>query len=267
MKRRHSHWLLVLLSLALTLSPERIRVKARENLLTILGKMARLLASPAEASSEQAGESSQVAHYRRAIHMLEVQNSRLKHALAQAGAVPELLSGQSVSLVPVDAAALTAGTSIRRRLLLTEGRNLGIDVGQSAVVGSALVGVVVQVSPRAAELRLILDPAFRIIGLVRATKIEGIVRGTAGDQLIFEVAAEEKSTRELPLRVGQEIMTSSRSSLCPIPSLIGRVVKVERFGALTRAVLAPAIDGRKLTSVVVLRPRETEPKTSIPGAK
>jgi rod shape-determining protein MreC len=260
MKRQsHSHWILVALSLALTVSPARFRVKAREGTLHIVGKMARLVASPAEASANKQGESSEIAQYQRVIHRFEVENSRLKHALAQAGAVPEVLRGQgAVSLVPVDAAPLNAGTSIQRRLLLTEGHNLGITVGQSAVVGTALVGVVVQVTSRNAELRLILDPAFRIRGVVHGTEIEGLIRGTAGDKLIFEVAADEKSTREVPLKLGQKIMTSSHSTLCPIPSVIGRVSKIERFGALTRAEISPAIDGRRLNSVVVLRPNDID---------
>ena len=33
----------------------------------------------------------------------------------------------------------------------------------------------------------------------------------------------------------------------------GRVVEVENFGSLTRAFLLPAVDGRGLQSVVVLR--------------
>lgn len=261
--QRHSHWILVCLSLALTVSPERLRVKARESVLTVLGKMARLVASPVEASDDKNGESSEVAQYQRVIHMLEVQNSRLQHALKQAGAVPELLRGQgSVSLVPVDTAPLTAGTSIQRRLMLTEGHNLGIKIGQSAVMGTALVGVVVQVTERAAELRLVTDPGFRIIGVVRGTKIEGITRGSAGDRMIFEVAADEKSTTQTPIEVGQDIMTAPRSTLCPIPSIIGRVVKVERFGALTRAEIVPAIEGREMKSVVILRPIKNKIKTT-----
>lgn len=254
MKRgRRRHWGLVLLAALITASPESARLRAREALLEVFGRFARLVASPAEAA-EAPGENPEAARFAREVRRLEAENEKLKLALQQAGAVPEAIAQGAVSLVPVDAQPLTAGTSIQRRLLLSAGRNLGIARGQAALVGTSLVGVVVQVSARAAELRLVTDPGFRIRGALKGREVEGLVRGRAGDSLTLEVVADAEATEPVEIALGEEVMTSPKSSLCPLPSLLGRVVAIERMGALTRCELAPALDGRALEGVVVLRP-------------
>lgn len=258
-RRRHQQPLLVvLLAFGLTLSPQSWRLRARGLVLGTLARVARLVAAPAEAAnqntpSDDAVASDREADLQRELARVKSDNDRLREALEQAGAVPEILRGQeALSLVPVHASPMTAGTSISRRLLLTEGSNLGIDRGQAAVVGNALVGIVVEVAPRAAQVRLVTDPAFRIRAVVQGTEIEGLVTGRAGRLLCFE-APPGKDARRAPITVGQVITSSPRSSVCPVPSVLGRVVEVENFGSLTRAFLLPAVDGRGLQSVVVLR--------------
>lgn len=271
MKRRpNSPWIVVAMAFAMTLTPAKFRRRVRLSLLNSMARCARLVASPVEASEKRQdgpGSGSAADQFRQEIRYLEAENARLKHALEQAGAVPEILKGQGgVSLVPVDVSPLTAGTSIKRRLLLTEGRNLGIERGHSAVVGTALVGVVVQVSERAGELRLITDPEFRMRGRVDGTDIEGLVKGRAGELLFFEVASQDDQVTDLPLKLGQCVSSSPQSQLCPIPSVIGRIVEVERFGGLTRATLRPVVEARAVSSVVILRP-SPEGSEGKPAAK
>jgi rod shape-determining protein MreC len=257
-RRSYRPWLVLLVALGITASPRDLRLQARRALLDSSARLARLVASPAEAAVTRAETASaEQRRLQRQLHRLKSENARLSQALELAGAVPEVLQGRgAVALVPVDAAPLTAGTSIHRRLLLTEGENLGIAPGQAAVLGSALVGVVVQSSRRAAELRLLTDPGFRIRARVQNLELEGLVRGTAAGYLLLEIPPKKDAIGRPKVRVGHVVTSSPQSSLCPIPSIIGQVISVEHFGALTRARVRPAVDARGISSVVVLRPGE-----------
>jgi len=252
-RRRPGAWFFLVLAAALSISPRAFRLRARQAMLSVLARVSRLLASQAEASSE---EDQGAGQDEREVRRLELEVARLSHALRQAGAVPEVLrGGAGVSLVPVDAVPLGGGTSLTRRLLLSEGANLGIARGQAAVIGGALAGIVVTVAERAAELRLVTDPAFRIRGVTAKGQLEGLVSGTAGSRMFFEVAPEEGRGEVGAIELGELVMTSPRSALCPVPSRIGRITKIERFGAVIRATLSPVVDERAIASVVILRPR------------
>lgn len=258
MKRRRSHWLIVLAALAIAASPAWLRDRVRGRLLSALAAVARQVASPAEAASITArakGAPEPEGRVERELHRLRAENERLRKALQQAGAVPELIARQgAISLVPVDVAPLTAGTSIQRRLLLLQGRRIGLERGQAAIIGGALIGVIVNAQEDAAELRLSTDPAFRIRAVVKGTEVEGLVAGGAGDVLRFELVVDEKASDKADcLRVGALIVSSPRSSLCPIPSTLGRVTAVERFGSLVRATVRPTVDARGARSVIVLK--------------
>lgn len=257
MKRQnHQHWIWLILAIVMTVSPAKVRDTARGYLLQFYGHCARLLAGGSERHEMDLAKSKPDPKTQQELAKLKEQNQALRAALVQAGAVPEAFRGNAqLSLVPVKASPLTAASSIQRRLLLHGGQNLGLKKGHSAVVGSGLVGVIVQSRRSSAELRLVLDPSFRIRGKIEHRDVEGLLRGAPGDRLIFEVVAPKGADRSVILNVGEILKTSPNSTLCPIPTVLGRLVKVQQFGALTRAEVVPAIDGRALNSVVVLRPQ------------
>jgi rod shape-determining protein MreC len=149
-----------------------------------------------------------------------------------------------------------------KTILLDCGSMHGVRRDQPVLAPNGLVGRVVEVAPTSARVQLLTDSVSAVGGLIRRTRVTGIISGILG---------AGARIRYLPLMsdvaVGDEVVTSGMGGLFPKGILIGRIATVERkSGALFQeATLTPAVDLSRLEEVLILKGIEVregfEPRT------
>ena len=136
-----------------------------------------------------------------------------------------------------------------KTVLLDRGSLEGIRRNQPALAPDGLVGRVVEVTLTSSRVQLLTDPVSAVGGLIRRTRVTGIVSGNLG---------AGARVRYLPLMadvaVGDEVVTSGMGGVFPKGILIGRITSVERkSGALFQeATLQSAVDLSRLEEVLIL---------------
>jgi len=137
----------------------------------------------------------------------------------------------------------------RGSVTISAGEREGIAAGQPVVVGNALCGVVTEVWPLAARVRLLTDPGHRVWAELdrEGERTEGYVAGRSG-------ALE---MRLVPAGAGGEgapVFTGAGSALVPRGLLIGVVTRFtddDRDG-VAEVDLEPAVDAGRVRIVNVL---------------
>ena len=106
-----------------------------------------------------------------------------------------------------------------------------------------------------AKIVLVTDSGSSVSALVQTSRASGIVRGQYGDTLVMEWILQSD-----PVKPGDVVVTAGLGlgtelrSLYPKGLVIGTVVDVTKaeVSAYQRAVVAPAVDLRKLENVLVI---------------
>lgn len=258
---RWTAWLPVGACLLLPALPATVRDRARERLLDLHARLARL-AGDREAR-EEAGPGDD------RVKLLEAENAGLRRALLEAGAVRELAeAGPRVRLIPAEAMPLGAGRELLHRIVLGRGRQDGVLPGHPVLAGDALVGMVAATSEGTCEVRLVSDPSFRIRAtLPRALgDVEGLLLGDGTGLLSFQPAILDPTAPAPVPQVGETILSSRASLLCGVPAVLGVVVEVVRVPGSTvpQGRVRPTVDLDRLSSVVIVRPGSDE--VAAPGA-
>ncbi len=136
------------------------------------------------------------------------------------------------------------------RLWIDRGSSQGLRVGQAVLSeDGALVGEVVALGPRGAEVRLITDPDFAAGAVTGAHTAAGVVQGNGSRRLDFLYLSPEAA-----IEVGDKVYTSGASGEIPRGLYIGRVIKVIKEPELerVRVEVAPAAQLDLLSFVLVV---------------
>lgn len=248
-------WAPVAACLALPLLPAPARRAARDRLLDLHVKLARVAGEVGPLPHERAAQD---AAQNRA-ELLEAEVARLRRALVEAGAATQLTeAAPRARLIPAEAMALGAGRELVHRVVLGRGRRDGVLVGQPVLAGDALVGTVAAASEATCEVRLVTDPTFRIRATIsRATgEVEGLLLGDGSDLLAFQPAILDPTAPAPVPQVGEAILSSRASLLCGVPAVLGVVVEVVRVPGSTvpQARVRPTVDLDRLDAVVIVHP-------------
>ncbi len=183
---------------------------------------------------------------------LKETNRRLELDLerySQALRVQEFQSPAVVATAPVTG---VDPSPILARITLGRGSSRGVRENMPVTVPEGLVGLVTEITPRSAVVRAVTDPESRIGVTVRGRGGQGIARGELGG-LIRVVNYYEND----PVRVGDEIETSSRGGLFPRGILVGEVIEVfaKKPNSLRIEFLVrPAVDMPGLQVVSLIDP-------------
>ena len=134
-------------------------------------------------------------------------------------------------------------------LVIDAGRNRGLAVGMPVVTPVGLVGRVSAVADRSARVLLLLDRTSSVSALLQNSRVSGQVEGVAGGGLVmvFITASDPIAPRELAV-------TSRLGGTLPqgIPIGIVRTLEPDSSTAGVRAVIDPAVDFRRLETVMVM---------------
>ncbi|MCI5815476.1 rod shape-determining protein MreC [Ruminococcus sp.] len=137
--------------------------------------------------------------------------------------------------------------------VIDRGREDSISVNDPVMTGEGLVGVITEVADSYATVRTVLSPDLSIGAVCNRTKDTGIVEGN------LHYAADGKTKmiymdKAMTMQQGDLVITAGSSGLFPRGCVIGNVVEtgMEESGLSAYAVIQPAVNLERITSVVVL---------------
>jgi rod shape-determining protein MreC len=188
---------------------------------------------------------------------LTLENARLAEAAiaAQQGAKLEATQ-RALTYSTVTAPVIARDPSgVLKTLVIGAGTDQGVRVDQIVLSEQGVVGRVSEAGSNYAKVLLITDSASSVSALVQTSRASGIVRGQYGDTLVMEWILQSD-----PVKSGDIIVTAGLGlgnelrSLYPKGLVIGTVVDVTKaeVSAYQRAVVAPAVDLRKLEHVLII---------------
>jgi rod shape-determining protein MreC len=113
---------------------------------------------------------------------------------------------------------------------------------------------VIQPSPRAAKVQLLIDRNAAAGALVERTRAQGVVIGIGADELRMDYVSGSAE-----VKAGDVVVTSGIDGIYPKGFVIGQIQSVKRgAGEYSSIVIRPAVDFSALEAVlIVVTPRPT----------
>jgi rod shape-determining protein MreC len=197
------------------------------------------------------------ADLRAANDRLTLENARLAEAAiaAQQGATLQATQ-RALPYKTITAPVIARDPSgVLKTIVIGAGTDGGLRVDDVVLSEQGVVGRVSEAGSNYAKVLLITDSASSVSALVQTNRASGIVRGQFGDTLLMEWILQSD-----PVKPGDVIVTAGLGlgtelrSLYPKGLVIGTVVDVTKaeVSAYQRAVVAPAVDLRKLENVLII---------------
>ncbi len=184
---------------------------------------------------------------------LEQAQLRLHELEAQASQSEELAAllelKQAYAQAPLVAAKVIAVSpaSATRGILIDRGATAGVAVNSVVLTPTGVVGKVVTVFPRTAQVLLITDRKSGVGVRVAGSELVGVVKGTGATECVLEYIPNDA---EIP--AGAKLYTSGQDQLFPAGLPVGRV-RSSRPGELFQEVqVEPAASLNRLDYVLVL---------------
>jgi len=188
---------------------------------------------------------------------LTLENARLAEAAIAAQQGAKLDAAQRALPYKTIAAPVIARdpSGVLKTIVIGGGTDQGVRVDQIVMSEQGVIGRITEVGSNYAKVLLVTDSASTVSALVQSSRASGIVRGQYGDTLVMEWILQSD-----PVKSGDVIVTAGLAlgndlrSLYPKGLVIGTVVDVTKaeVSAYQRAVVAPAVDLRKLENVLVI---------------
>ena len=180
-------------------------------------------------------ENSMLKRWRRRAEILESENRQLRSV---AGAVaPDRRR-------PLTARAVTApGGAFAHTVLVANGSEEGIEMGNPVVTADGLVGLVVDVGATYSRVLMISDINAQIPVILSSSSWPGVTVGNNGPFLSLRFLPEEAAPK-----VGELVLTSGHGGVLPAGVPVGRVDMVQDDFVRVR----PAVDLRHLGYVSIL---------------
>ena len=188
---------------------------------------------------------------------LTLENARLAEAAIAAQQGAKLAASQRALPYRTITAPVIARdpSGVLKTIVIGAGTDQGLRIDQIVLSEQGVVGRVSEAGSNYAKVILVTDSSSSVSALVQTSRASGIVRGQYGDTLVMEWILQSD-----PVKRGDVIVTAGLGlgnelrSLYPKGLVIGTVVDVSKaeVSAYQRAVVAPAVDLRKLENVIVI---------------
>ena len=150
-----------------------------------------------------------------------------------------------------------SGEAYSQTLTLDVGSEDGVDVGQTVMGSTGVVGQIVSVSASSSTVRLLTDPASGCAVLIQSNRAEGIVRGSLEGLLYLK-----NISASTEVNVGDTIVTSGAGGSYTSGLLVGTVVNIDvtQGGADREIVVSPNASGSSSIEEVIVIKSAVEPK-------
>lgn len=220
------------------------RVKAGANAVRGLGGLM-------ERNSELSEEVLRLQAAARSYEALEHENAALRRQLA-------FMRESSISLIPCQ----IIGRGISgwwENITLSKGRQQGVLPDRAIVSPDGLIGRTVNVGGFSAEALLISAPDCEVSARITRTGTFGIVRGMGCDLRGRPRCRMDFINKDVPVKIGDDVVTAGLGSVFPEGIRIGTIEKVEtdRTGLYQSAEIIPHADLGMLEFVFVLTEKVT----------
>lgn len=200
-----------------------------------------------------------VRNFERENRQLREEVGRLAGVEAENAALREALGDPGVPAAPERTVARIIGKGFlfRHEAIIDRGEKAGIRAGDAVLVGQhTLLGVVFEILPSYAKLRLVTHKRFRAAAATVESRIEGLVRGGQGGGVVMEFVPKNAALIE-----GDTVVTSGFDGLFPPGLVMGEITNTlsgptDLF--LTARIL-PSADIGAVEIVTVIHPPLQEP--------
>jgi len=134
-------------------------------------------------------------------------------------------------------------------LIIDVGKRTGIRQGMPVITESGVVGHVRAVGPNWARVLLIVDPSSSVAAVLQDSRLQGIISGRLGQDLIMTYIPQEG-----PISVGEMVLTSGVGGYYPKGLVIGQVIEVMQndIEPFQQAIVRPAVNFEQIETVLVL---------------
>lgn len=174
---------------------------------------------------------------------LEQENAELRKLL-------NFFQRRNFTMVTVDVVGKNTNSN-EKMIIIDAGESAGIKIGQPVIAGDGiLIGTIARTEPTMSLVRLINDNQSKIAAtLLNKDGSLGVVEGGYGLSVRMNFIPRNET-----ILIGEKIITSGLEQNMPRGLLIGEVAVVENeaYQPFQQAVLAPATDLSKLTTISVL---------------
>jgi rod shape-determining protein MreC len=211
--------------------------KARETLLDRFAPVLSLFSGPVRFTQNRIGDIGDYFAVIEENERLREENEQLRIWMHQALALEQriaeyeaLLSPKMVEPTNYIGAQVIAenGGPFSRALVLSAGREAGVERGFAVIDGAGLIGHVVTVGRNASRVLLLTDANSHVPVYIDAVDAEALLSGTAESRAeIRQFAGRPRA----PLEIGMRVVTSGTGGTLPRGLPVGEIVRVTESGA------------------------------------
>lgn len=143
-------------------------------------------------------------------------------------------------------------------LLIDRGSRDGLKINDPVITPAGLVGKILTVSQRFAQVHLLNDRFFRASGRLQRSRVDGIVRWEEGDLCLLD-----HIPKRVEVVIGDTVVTSGLGKLYPPGIPIGVVATVQDAEGIFKQIqIKPAADLLKIEALVVLKINQVDTLSS-----
>lgn len=178
------------------------------------------------------------------------------HQLAQQAAEAERLRGLlefknrlPFQTVAAEVIATSPGES-SNAVFIDKGTNDGLAADYAVITPQGIVGKIIAVFPRAAQVLLMTDHSSGVGCILEQTRVQGVLKGNGSTVARLHYIVNEES-----VSVGDTVITSGLDQIYPKGLPVGTVVQTGQGNIYKQVVVKPAVALDQLETVlVVLKP-------------
>jgi rod shape-determining protein MreC len=213
-----------------------------------------------------------------ALQQVQEENERLKQQISalqirlqqerslaqQSQSLQKLLELKTSSELATTAANVIAGGASPefRTITIDKGTSEGVHGDMAVISPAGIVGRVIQPSPRAAKIQLLIDRNAAAGAMVERTRAQGVVIGTGADELRMDYVSGSAE-----VKAGDVVVTSGIDGIYPKGFVIGQIQSVKRgAGGYSSIVVRPAVDFSALEAVLIVVTPRPKAQAGTPGA-
>ena len=187
---------------------------------------------------------------RRRLAVLESDNSRLREVEHQVQRLSQLLGGAEeakLTGVVADVVGYDPSNWIKA-ITVNRGTADGVRQGMAVIQGNYLVGKVIAVGRRTAQVLLLLDPTCGVDAMIQSSRVRGVVEGNGSSALLQYVSPNDS------VNVGDRVVSSGIDGVFPKGLVIGVVsnVRANQGRQFQRIELHPSVRFKSLETVLLV---------------
>ncbi|MBI4845242.1 MAG: rod shape-determining protein MreC [Candidatus Omnitrophica bacterium] len=135
-------------------------------------------------------------------------------------------------------------------LIINKGSNHGIEINQTVMHFSGVIGKIIEVSPITSKVLLISDVNSRVVALVQRTRMEGILEGIGNGLCRLKYLPPDAD-----LNLNDVVITSGLGGVYPKGLIIGCIesIRMERGGIYKSCIVKPFVVLSALEEVLCLK--------------